>query len=102
MSDTSGAPTRTDDPDQVYKALTRDAFDVDIEQKTLDDANLLNDTVRNYSWSGVSVVVKDHKTKQPKAILENVDGIVEAGEILALMVSSLPSIIPRDHLEQSY
>ncbi|KAF8852060.1 P-loop containing nucleoside triphosphate hydrolase protein [Acephala macrosclerotiorum] len=80
MSDTTRAGE-----DQVYKVLPPDAFNVDIEQKTLDNSHLLNDTVRNYSWSGISVVVKDHKTKQPKAILQDINGIVEAGEILALM-----------------
>ncbi|KUJ23016.1 P-loop containing nucleoside triphosphate hydrolase protein [Mollisia scopiformis] len=84
MSDTSAAQTRFE-PESTYKVLPQDAFNVDIEQQTLDEGHLLNDTVRNYSWSGVSVIVKDHKTKEPKIILHNIDGIVGAGEICALM-----------------
>lgn len=80
MSSASETNTRVE-PEKV----SQDAFNVDIEQKTLDDAHLLNNTVRNYSWSGVSVVVKDHKTKKPKTILQDIDGIVEAGEICALV-----------------
>jgi hypothetical protein len=86
MSDTSASQTRIkQEKDNVYTTLPQDTFNVDIEQKALDDAHLLNNTVRNYSWSGASVVVKDHKTKQPKAILQGVDGVVEAGEICALV-----------------
>lgn len=85
MSETSGAQSGPGETENVYKILPQDRFNVDIEQKILDDAHLLNNTIRHYSWQGVSVVVKDRKTKQPKAILQNVDGIVEAGEICALM-----------------
>lgn len=60
-------------------------FNVDIEQRLDDQCHLLNETVRNYVWQGVTVVAKDRKTKQPKTILQNVAGIVEAGELCALM-----------------
>jgi hypothetical protein len=65
--------------DVVYQNVKQDPFSVDIEQKAVDDAHLMNDTVRNFAWQGITVVVKDHKTKEPKAILENVDGFVGAG-----------------------
>ncbi|KAF4626159.1 hypothetical protein G7Y89_g12004 [Cudoniella acicularis] len=70
---------------ETSKAPQHDAFAIDIEQKVVDDAHLMNDTVKDYLWKGVTVTVKDHKTGEPKAILENVDGIVKAGEICALM-----------------
>ena len=44
-----------------------------------------NDIVRTFSWSSVSVTVKDRATKQPLAILQDCDGIAKAGEITALM-----------------
>ncbi|KAK1971849.1 ABC transporter [Colletotrichum sublineola] len=49
------------------------------------DAYLLNTTVQNISWNGIEVTVKDRETKQPKSIVHQVDGLVEAGEICALM-----------------
>lgn len=71
--------------ENVNKSLPQDVFNIDIEQTAVDDAHLMNNTVRNFVWHGVTVTVKDHKTKLPKTILENVHGIVEAGEICALM-----------------
>jgi hypothetical protein len=65
--------------DAIYQGVKQDPFTVDIEQKALDNAHLMNDTVRNFVWQGITVVVKDHKTKEPKTILENVEGYVEAG-----------------------
>lgn len=46
---------------------------------------LRNTTVHNISWSGITVTVTDRETKQPKTLLDNVQGYVEAGEVLALM-----------------
>ncbi|KAH8789368.1 P-loop containing nucleoside triphosphate hydrolase protein [Hyaloscypha finlandica] len=71
--------------DAIYHSVKQDPFIIDIEQKALDNAHLMNDTVRNFVWQGITVVVKDHKTKEPKTILENVEGSIEAGEICALM-----------------
>ncbi|KAG4440503.1 hypothetical protein IFR05_004038 [Cadophora sp. M221] len=65
--------------------VLHDRFNVDIEQKAGSDAHLLNNTVRNFIWQDVTVTVKDNKTGKPKAILDNVEGIVKAGEICALM-----------------
>jgi hypothetical protein len=65
--------------DAIYQSVKQDPFTVDIEQKALDSAHLMNDTVRNFVWQRITVVVKDHKTKEPKTILENIEGSVEAG-----------------------
>lgn len=61
------------------KFAAQDPYTVDIEQKAVDDAHLMNNTVQDFVWQGVTVTVKDFKTKEPKAILDNVDGIVKAG-----------------------
>jgi hypothetical protein len=61
------------------KFAAQDPYAVDIEQTAVDDAHLMNDTVQDFVWQGVTVTVKDFKTKEPKAILDNVDGIVKAG-----------------------
>jgi hypothetical protein len=74
----SSTPSAVDDA-AIYKHITQDAFNIDIEQSAVDDSQLMNDTVQNFLWKNVTVTVKDHKTKQPKAILKDVDGMVEAG-----------------------
>lgn len=71
--------------DAIYQSVKQDPFTVDIEQKALDNAHLMNNTVRNFVWQGITVVVKDHKTKAPKTILENIEGSVEAGTFEAFL-----------------
>lgn len=83
MSNQSGSRSGSGE-DAIYHNIKQDPFSVDIEQKALDNAHLMNDTVRNFVWQGITVVVKDHKTKEPKAILENVEGSVEAGMLESL------------------
>ncbi|CAJ2510241.1 Uu.00g061410.m01.CDS01 [Anthostomella pinea] len=58
---------------------------LDIEQDAGGDMHLLNRTVYNLTWRGVTVTVKDRKTKQLRNIVDNMEGMVEAGEICALM-----------------
>ncbi|KAF2993801.1 hypothetical protein E8E13_000644 [Curvularia kusanoi] len=57
----------------------------DVEKGGADYAHLTNTDVRSFSWQDVVVTVKDRRSKQPLEILSGVDGIVEAGEMLALM-----------------
>jgi hypothetical protein len=56
-----------------------DTFGIDIEQKVVTDGHLRNDTVNTFSWKDITVTVKDNKTGAPKAILDSVDGIAQAG-----------------------
>lgn len=56
----------------------------DVEQQAVAEGHLRNTTIENISWRGVTVTVKDRETKLPKTILENVEGIVEAGLFLFL------------------
>ncbi|OCK81639.1 putative ABC transporter [Lepidopterella palustris CBS 459.81] len=58
---------------------------LDIEKNTGDYAHLTNTAIRSFGWEGITVTVKDRETKQPKDILSDVNGIVKAGELLALM-----------------
>lgn len=44
-----------------------------------------NKSVNTFSWSNISVTVKDRSTKQPRTLLHSCDGLAKAGEILALM-----------------
>ena len=62
-----------------------DAFRTDVEAKAMGDAHLVNSTVQNVCWGGLTVTVKDQKSGEPKMILENVDGVVQAGERFLLV-----------------
>ncbi|KFG82048.1 hypothetical protein MANI_110873 [Metarhizium anisopliae] len=57
----------------------------DPEQQSVADRHLDNSTVKNITWSGVTVTVKDRETKKPKKIVDDAAGAVQAGEICALM-----------------
>ncbi|KAF2250137.1 ATP-binding cassette transporter-like protein [Trematosphaeria pertusa] len=63
---------------------TSQSLDVEKDAGT-DYAHLTNESVRSFSWEGITVTVKDRYTKQPLEILSGVNGIVKAGEMLALM-----------------
>ncbi|KAG0651330.1 abc transporter G family [Hyphodiscus hymeniophilus] len=78
---------RSDTEGVFYKNITdsHDPFTTDIELQSADDSPLMNHTVKSFLWKDITVTVKDHKTKQPKSILDGVDGLVEPGEICALM-----------------
>jgi hypothetical protein len=62
----------------------QDTAAVDVEQRAMAEAHLMNTTVRNFTWRGVTVTVKDRETKQPKVIVDNCEGLVEAGKIANL------------------
>lgn len=53
---------------------------IDVEQKAVDETQLRNTTVEHFMWQGVRVIVKDRATKEPKVILDGVDGLVTAGQ----------------------
>jgi len=58
---------------------SKETGSIDIEEQAIAEAHLKNTTVRAISWRGVTVTVKDRESKQPKTIVDNVHGIVEAG-----------------------
>ncbi|KAK4039977.1 hypothetical protein C8A01DRAFT_36027 [Parachaetomium inaequale] len=62
----------------------KEAPNIDIERGAAADSHL-STTVHSLAWKGITVTVKDRETKLPKTIVDNVHGIVEAGEILALL-----------------
>lgn len=84
---TTGQEARSSESNSATKMLPYHP-DTDIEKQHGGGAvpHLLRNTaVHNISWSGVTVTVTDRETKQPKTLLDNVQGYIEAGEILALM-----------------
>lgn len=60
-----------------------------------DYAQLTNTNIRSFGWKGVTVTVKDRVSQQPKTILQDVNGVVKAGELLALMGPSYVSALQR-------
>ena len=87
-STTSKAPSAVEET-HAYKSLTQDAFD-DVEKAVshaADNAQLMNSDVRTFVWRNSKVTVKDRQTKLPKAILDGVDGVVEAGMTLILSLT---------------
>jgi hypothetical protein len=54
-------------------------IDIDVEQSAAAKDHFRNTTVHNISWEGITVTVKDRETKQPKTLVHNVNGMVEAG-----------------------
>lgn len=70
--------------EQDYDMEHRNQFMTDVELSAVDDNHLNNTTVRNFIWNDVTVTVKDHKTKESKAILDDVSGVVEAGQYFCL------------------
>jgi thiamine biosynthesis lipoprotein ApbE len=75
----NGSGSETTDMDRGMMAV-KDTSLVDVEQRALAEAHLMNSTVRNFTWKGVTVTVKDRESKQPKTIVDACEGIVEAGE----------------------
>jgi hypothetical protein len=79
-------PMATLAPEKAAKANTSlpSSVHYDVE-KNADYAHLSNATVKSYAWENVSVTVKHRSTKQPTAILNKCSGVVNAGEMLAIM-----------------
>lgn len=64
------------------------AEDKDLELNAIPSAHLTNDTVQSFGWRAMNVTVKDRATKSPLSILTDANGLVEAGEMIAIMGSS--------------
>jgi ABC-type multidrug transport system ATPase subunit len=81
-----------------YKTtMTASNHSADVEKDAVATGytHLTNETVRSFSWNNVTVTVKDRVTKQPIDILSGINGIVEAGEVVALMgPRHAPTTIP--------
>jgi hypothetical protein len=83
MTDTTVSSTHSQDlakTEVQYDLELRTPYPTDVEHAAVDETHLRNATVRNFIWQDVTVTVKDNETKHPKAILDGVSGIVEAGE----------------------
>ncbi|KAF2494725.1 ATP transporter [Lophium mytilinum] len=61
------------------------AADVEKNGVGSDYTHLTNNSIQTFGFEGITVTVNDRTTKRAKNILSDVNGIVKAGEILALM-----------------
>ncbi|KAK1140567.1 hypothetical protein N8T08_010204 [Aspergillus melleus] len=46
---------------------------------------LMNHAVQTFSWTDLTVTVKDRRTKQPRNLIDGSSGLVQQGELVALM-----------------
>lgn len=63
---------------------------MDLEQLPVGEKRLLNAPVETLSWSGLTVTIKEGKTGQSKTLVDNVEGIMQAGWLMDFLV--LPMI----------
>lgn len=59
--------------------IERVPTNITVERQASTKARLENTIVDNFGWQNVTVNVKDRVSKQPKAIIEKVNGFVNAG-----------------------
>jgi hypothetical protein len=52
---------------------------MDPEQRPAAEKQFLNASVETLSWSGLRVTVKERKTGQPKTLVDDVEGMLQAG-----------------------
>jgi ABC-type multidrug transport system ATPase subunit len=73
--------------DTAREEQTEDNMNVekDLELGDPNSAHLVNDLVSNYAWKSIEVKVKDHSSGKPISILTDANGIIHAGEMVALM-----------------
>jgi ATP-binding cassette, subfamily G (WHITE), member 2 len=57
----------------------------DLELNPIPTAHLINDVVQTFGWQEMNVTVKDRSSKQMLSILSDANGLVKAGELIAIM-----------------
>lgn len=62
-----------------------DVHGKDLELNTVPSVHLVNDIVETFGWKAMNVTVKDRTTKAPLSILTDANGLVRAGEMIAIM-----------------
>lgn len=63
----------------ITRADGQNSTSIDVEKDNR-DTYLQNTSVYNFTWHGITATVKDRKKKQDKRILNDIQGIVNAGE----------------------
>lgn len=60
----------------------------DLELNRIPSAYLINNVVQSFAWKSMNVTVKNRVPKSPLSILHDANGLVKAGEMLAIMGKS--------------
>lgn len=71
--------------DESRNGSGSDAYTTDLELNAIPSVHLVNDIVRTFAWKAMNVSVKDRTTKAPLSILTDANGLVRAGEMIAIM-----------------
>ncbi|RMJ25289.1 transporter [Aspergillus sp. HF37] len=69
----------------MQNGIPLDSFSSADLEKNDSNRFLMNDIVQDFSWSGLTVTVKDRQTKQARDLINNVSGSIQQGELVALM-----------------
>ncbi|KAL4803434.1 P-loop containing nucleoside triphosphate hydrolase protein [Aspergillus unguis] len=70
----------------IYSSSSSGLNTQDVERNGCESHQfLMNRSVQSFSWNDLTVTVKDRRTKQPRNLIENINGSVQQGEIVALM-----------------
>ena len=72
-------------PKPLLQAANDSFEDKDLELNVLAGAQLINSEVHSFGWKAMNVTVKDHASKLPLSILADANGLVKAGEMIAIM-----------------
>jgi len=84
-------PSGTDLPAQeltsntLSQAENDSSEEKDLESNALPSSQLVNNEVYTFGWKAMNVTVKDRATKLPLSILTDANGLVKAGELIAIM-----------------
>jgi len=84
-------PSGTDLPAQeltsntLSQAENDSSEEKDLELNALPGSQLVNNEVHTFGWKAMNVTVKDRATKLPLSILADANGLVKAGELIAIM-----------------
>lgn len=72
---------------------------MDSEQLPISEKRLLNAPVETLSWSRLTVTVKEGKTGQPKTLVDNVEGIMQAGWLPSPNLTDQGSLLSMNYLQ---
>ena len=72
-------------PNGSEQLVDGNADDRDLELNAVQSVHLINDIVHSFGWKTMNVTVKDRVTKSPLSILTDANGLVEAGQMIAIM-----------------
>lgn len=74
----------------------------DIEQHRVAGSHFLNSTIHNISWRDLTVTTKGYNNEGTKAIISNVEGVVEAGPFCSPMLTIYTLTSSKANVVQSW